>query len=100
MNSQDAFGIVAVFYAVANLASMGMELSLGETLKSLKSIRLLSLTLIWSWVIGPALALLLTKLLPLAEPYAMGLLIFSLAPTAPALPMFIRMGSQGLTPVI
>ena len=68
MNSQDAFGIVAVFYAVANLGSMGLELDLRETLKSLRSLRVLALTLGWCWVVGPAFALLPTKILPMAEP--------------------------------
>ena len=90
MNAQNAFSIVAVFYSVANLGSMGLELNLRETIKSLRSVRVLGLTLGWSWVVGPAFAVLLTKILPMAEPYATGLLIFSLAPTAPALPLFIR----------
>jgi len=90
MNAQAAFSLVAVFYAVANLGSMGLELNLRETIKSLRSVRVLALTLGWSWILGPALAMLLTRLLPMAEPYAVGLIIFSLAPTAPALPLFIR----------
>ncbi len=97
MNSQQAFGIVAVFYAVANLGSMGLELDLRETTKSLRSARVLALTLGWSWLVGPALALLLTRILPMAEPYAMGLLIFSLAPTAPALPLFIRIARADMS---
>ncbi|MBK9088149.1 MAG: hypothetical protein IPL90_03530 [Holophagales bacterium] len=97
MNAQDAFGIVAVFYAVANLASMGLELDLRETLRSLRSVRLLALTLGWSWIAGPALAVALTKVLPMAEPYAIGLLIFSLAPTAPALPLFIRIARADMS---
>ena len=90
MNAQNAFSLVAVFYSVANLGSMGLELNLRETIKSLRSVRVLGLTLGWSWLVGPAFAVLLTKILPMAEPYATGLLIFSLAPTAPALPLFIR----------
>lgn len=97
MNSQDVFGIVAVFYAVANLLSMGLELDLRETIRALRSFRVLGLTLGWSWVVGPALALLLTKVLPMAEPYAVGLLIFSLAPTAPALPLFIRIARADMS---
>jgi len=97
MNSQQAFGIVAIFYAVANLGSMGLELDLRETAKSLRSIRVLGLTLGWSWLVGPALAVLLTRVLPMAEPYAMGLLIFSLAPTAPALPLFIRIARADMS---
>jgi BASS family bile acid:Na+ symporter len=41
-------------------------------------------------VVGPAFALLLTKVLPLAEPHAVGLLIFSLAPVAPMVSLLAR----------
>ena len=97
MNSQDVFGLVAMFYAVANLGSMGLELNLREAIQSLRSVRILGLTLGLSWVVGPAFGVLLTVILPLSEPYAMGLLIFSLAPTAPALPMFIRMARADMS---
>ena len=90
MNAENAFSAVAILYSVANLASMGLELNPRETMRSLRSVRVLGLTLGWSWLVGPAFAVLLTKTLPMAAPYATGLLIFSLAPTAPALPMFIR----------
>lgn len=90
MNAQNAFSMVALFYSLANLGSMGLELNLRETLKSLRSLRILALTLGWCWVVGPALAVLLTKILPMADPYAVGLILFSLAPTAPMLPILIR----------
>ena len=41
MNAQNAFSIVAVFYSVANLGSMGLELNLCETIKSLGSVRVI-----------------------------------------------------------
>jgi len=97
MSAQDAFGILAIFYAVANLASMGLELDLREAIQSLRSVRVLGLTLGWSWLVGPTFAVLLTQILPMAEPYAIGLLIFSLAPTAPALPLFIRMARADMS---
>ena len=90
MTLQTVFGILVVLYSVANLASMGLELNLRETVKSLRSARLVILTLVWGWVVGPAFAYLLTKVLPLEEPYAIGLLIFSLAPIAPFLPLLVR----------
>ena len=61
------FGLVAMFYAVTNLGSMGLELKLRETVKSLRSVRVLGLTLGWSWIVGPAFAVLLTKVLPMTE---------------------------------
>jgi predicted Na+-dependent transporter len=72
------------------MASLGLELNLWETLKSMRSARLVVLTLLWGWVAGPAFALLLTKVLPLAEPHAAGLLIFSLAPVAPMVSLLAR----------
>ena len=39
-------------------------------MRSLHSARLVVLTLLWGWVVGPAFAVLLTKVLPLAEPHA------------------------------
>jgi predicted Na+-dependent transporter len=87
---QTVFGILVVLHTVSNMASLGLELNLRETLKSMRSARLVVLTLLWGWVVGPAFALLLTKVLPLAEPHAVGLLIFSLAPAAPMVSLLAR----------
>jgi BASS family bile acid:Na+ symporter len=73
---------------------MGLELNLKQAMNSLRSTRLVTLTLVWSWIIGPAVAYLITKILPLSEPHAkphaIGLLIIGLAPAAPLLPLLIR----------
>jgi BASS family bile acid:Na+ symporter len=90
MSAQDMFGIVAILYCVANLGSMGLELNLTETMNALRSPRLVILTLVWSWIIGPLLAILIIQILPLSEAHEAGLLLFSLAPTAPMLPILIR----------
>ena len=90
MTLQTVFQILVLLYTVTNMASIGLELNLRETLKSLRSARLVVLTLLWGWVVGPAFALLLTKVLPLTEPHALGLLIFSLAPVAPMVSLLAR----------
>jgi len=56
MSTQDMFSIVAILYCVTNLGSMGLELNLQETIKSLRSPRLVILTLVWSWILGSAAA--------------------------------------------
>jgi BASS family bile acid:Na+ symporter len=84
------FSILVLLYTVSNMASIGLELNLRETLKSLRSVRLVVLTLLWGWVVGPAIAVLITKILPLAEPHALGLIIFSLTPVAPMLSILTR----------
>ena len=60
MTLQDVFGILVVLYTVSNMASLGLELNLRETMASMRSARLVILTLVWGWVVGPAFALLLT----------------------------------------
>jgi BASS family bile acid:Na+ symporter len=90
MTVQTVFGILVVLYTVTNMASLGLELNLRETMKSLRSARLVVLTLLWGWVVGPAFAVLITKVLPLAEPHALGLLVFSLAPVAPMVSLLAR----------
>jgi len=90
MTLQTVFGMLVILYTVTNMASIGLELNLRETMKALGSVRLVMLTLLWGWVVGPAFALLLTKVLPLSEPHALGLLIFSLAPVAPMVSLLAR----------
>jgi BASS family bile acid:Na+ symporter len=90
MTAQDAIGIVSIVYASANLFSMGLELEFAETMRQVRSVKLVLIALFWSWIVCPAVALLLNQILPLSSGYATGLIIFSLAPTAPALPLFIR----------
>jgi BASS family bile acid:Na+ symporter len=90
MTIEKIFSLVVVIFTVANLAAMGLELNLREALKALRNVKFVSLVFVWSWVAGPAFAYLLTKVLPLAEPYAMGLLLICPAPCAPFYPMVVR----------
>jgi len=90
MDAQNLFKIVVVLYSVSNLLSLGIELNLKETIRSLKSIRLIILTLFWGWVVCPAFAYLLTKILPMDPSIALGLLITSVAPVAPFFPILVR----------
>jgi len=84
------FNIAVVVFTVSNLAAMGLELNLREALRTLRSARAIGLILIWGWVVGPALAWLIASLVPLTEAHAAGLLLISLAPTAPFFPVMVR----------
>jgi BASS family bile acid:Na+ symporter len=87
---QQLFNPVVVVFTVANLAAMGLELNLRDALRTLRSARAIGLILLWGWVVGPALAWLITGLIPLTEGHAAGLLLISLAPTAPFFPLMVR----------
>ena len=86
---QQILNPVVVVFTVANLAAMGLELNLREALRTLRSGRAIGLILLWGWVVGPALAWLIIRLLPLMEAHAAGLLLISLAPTAPFFPLMV-----------
>jgi BASS family bile acid:Na+ symporter len=88
--AESAFKPVVLVFTVANLASMGLRVELPAVLRRLRDARFALLVLCWGWVVGPALGLLITRVLPLAEPYATVVLITSLAPCAPFLPPVVE----------
>jgi len=90
MNMLDVFSITVVIFTVTNIGALGLETNLREALKFLRSVRAIGLILLWGWVVGPALAYLIITVLPLAEGHAAGLLLISLAPTAPFFPLMVR----------
>ena len=81
------FNVTVVVFTVANLLAGGLECDLKEALKWLKSPKLLVPSLLWGWVAGPALAWLIILVMPLSEGHAAGLMLTSLAPIAPFLPL-------------
>ena len=84
------FNPLVIVFTVSNLASMGLQVVIPEVFKKLKNPKFLILMLFWGWVVGPAIGYLITRLLPLAEPFAVVLLIASLAPCAPFLPPMVE----------
>ncbi len=81
------FNITVVVFTVSGLMAGGLECDLKLALKWLRSPKLLVPTLVWGWVVGPALAWLIILALPLSEGHAAGLMLTSLAPIAPFLPL-------------
>jgi bile acid:Na+ symporter, BASS family len=87
---QNLLNVTIVVFMVGNLLEVGLRLNVAEALAALRNARFVVLTLLWCFVLGPALAVLLTKIIPLAEPYALGLVLLGLAPCSPAIPMMVK----------
>jgi len=87
MTIETCFNIVVIIFTVANLMAGGLACDLKVALKWLRNPKFILLTLFWGWVVCPALALLITSVLPLSEGHAAGLMLVSLAPIAPFLPI-------------
>lgn len=88
--------ITIVIFMVGNLLEVGLRLNVAEAAAALRNARFVVLTLVWCFVIGPALAVLLTMLIPLAEPYALGLVLLGMAPCSPAIPVMMRKSGGSL----
>ncbi len=81
--------ITLVIFMVGNLLDMGLRLKLREALDSLRNVRFAVLSLLWGFVLCPALGWLLTKIIPLEQPYAIGMILLGMAPCAPFLPAMV-----------
>ena len=76
-------------FTVSGMATMGLQSKMSEVIAELKNKKAMALIIVWGWVVGPALGLLIAWILPLSEPYVIGLLLYSLAPCAPFLPVMV-----------
>jgi bile acid:Na+ symporter, BASS family len=84
-----ALKVSLVLFMVGNLLDMGLRLKLQEAIGALRNVRFVTLCLLWGFILLPGLAYLLTVVVPLEPPYAIGLLLLSLAPCAPFLPPMV-----------
>jgi len=86
---QSTFGPLVFLFTVSNLAAMGLQVRMPEVIVALRNKKSLALIFVWGWVLGPAVGLLISKVLPLAEPYVVVVLLASLAPCAPFLQQMV-----------
>jgi len=76
---------------------MGLQVNLGNMFKVVRNPKFLGLMLVLGWVIGPAIAYLITLVLPLDSSYIIVLFIGSLAPCAPFLPPLLPKAGGDVT---
>jgi BASS family bile acid:Na+ symporter len=86
---QTTFGPLVLVFTVSNLAAMGLQVRMPEVMVALRNKKSIALIFVWGWVLGPAFAYLITKVLPLAEPYVVVVFLCSLAPCAPFLQQMV-----------
>ena len=79
-----------VIFMAGNLLNMGLRLHLQEALNGLQDLRFAAWSLIYGFILVPALAVVLTQIIPLELPYAAGLMLLAMTPCAPFLPMVVE----------
>lgn len=87
---QATFSPLVLIFTVSNLAAMGLQVKVPDVVVALRNKKSLALIFVWGWVLGPALGLAITKVLPLAQPYVIVVLLASLAPCAPFLQQMVQ----------
>ena len=93
------FKISLAIFMVGSLLEMGLRLKLPDALRGLRSMRFVVYTLVWSFIICPALAYAITLVIPLEPTYAIGLVLLGMAPCAPFVPTLVdkAKGDLGFT---
>ena len=89
MTLNTALQISLVLFMVGNLLDMGLLLKLREAIAALRDVRFVTLSLLWGFILLPGLAYLLTVMIPLDAPLAIGLVLLAMAPCAPFLPPMV-----------
>jgi len=87
---QDLLGITLLAFMIGSLFEVGLKLHFREAVAALCNARFVTLSLLWAFGLCPMLALLLSRMVPLSEPYAIGLVLLGMAPCAPFFPMFAK----------
>ncbi len=83
------FKVSLAIFMAGSLLEMGLKLSIPDALRGLRSFRFVAYALLSSFIVCPALAYVLTVVIPLAPPYAIGLILLGMAPCAPFVPMLV-----------
>ena len=83
------FKVSLAIFMAGSLLEMGLKLNLADAVRGLRSPRFVAFSLIWSFVICPALAYGITLVIPLEAPYAIGLILLGMAPCAPFVPALV-----------
>jgi len=99
MEILQALKLSLVIFIMGNLLGVGLKLNPEQALKGLRDVRFVFFTLLWGFVFGPALALAITLFIPLEPPFALGLILLGMAPSAPFLPVLVNRvkGDMGYT---
>jgi BASS family bile acid:Na+ symporter len=83
------FKVSLAIFMAGSLLEMGLRLNLADAFRGLRSVRFVAHSLVWSFVLCPALAWAITRVFPLEAPYAIGLILLGMAPCAPFVPMLV-----------
>ncbi|HVG00842.1 MAG TPA: bile acid:sodium symporter [Chloroflexia bacterium] len=83
-------------FVVTSMLAMGLSLSLSQILQPLRNARLVIMALVANFVVVPAAAFALTRIIPLQEEVQIGLLLMGTAAGAPFLPKIAQIAKANV----
>ena len=84
--ARSLLGITLIIFMVGSLLEVGLRLRPREAFGAIRNPAFVSLSTLWGFVLCPALAVALTRIIPLSEPYALGMIFLGMTPCAPFFP--------------
>lgn len=93
---EKAVPIATLIFVVSSMVAMGLGLTVATVTAPLRNLRLVSLSLLANFVLMPACAVLLGRVLRLDEPLGVGLLLLGAAAGAPFLPKLTQIAKGNL----
>ncbi len=87
---------VMLVFVLSSMLAVGLGLTVAQIIAPLRSVRLVAFSLLANFVVMPALAVGLAKLLRLDEPLGVGLLLLGVAAGAPFLPKLAQVAKGNL----
>ena len=91
-------GVALNLFIISSMLSMGMSLTVKQIFDLLRNVRLVVMILVANFILVPALAFVLTLVLPLGEPQKVALILLGACAGAPFLPKLGAM-SKGNIPL-
>lgn len=88
--------LALILFLITGMLATGMSLTIKQIIEPLRNARLVVLVLIGNFVLVPALALLLTAILPMGQPQATALILLGACAGAPFLPKLAEMAKGDL----
>ena len=82
--------VTLAVYMSLNMFDMGLRLNRREAIEGLRNARFVVLTLMCGYVLCPGLAYLLTRVVPMEQSYADGLILVAMVPGATSLPALVN----------
>ena len=93
---EKAVPIATLVFVVSSMVAMGLGLKVAQITAPLRNLRLVSLSLLAKFVLMPAAAVALARVLRLDEPLGVGLLVLGVAAGAPFLPKLTQIAKGNL----